>query len=301
MTHDITQADMHRPTPAFRDFLEEQVSRTFRRDRSLRRFRLAAVILVSVALGTTGGLASAQIRESTQRDSLLDAARADVTLVQVRLQLARAQLDEARRALSVGAALPESAAAAELQVREMEAQIARAAMNMDEIKMTAQAPRDELNAPVVDGRDFVKERIQIRLMLAQQQMQAAEVTRAAADRRVRAGVASEVSNLDADVGLARARRELAMLAERLALRKEFLDKGTPIEELSRRLDQAQVRQDIDVARQSLNLAQERVSILEKRRAVGASGELEVLKAQVEMKERQIELQQLAKRLRDIGR
>jgi len=221
--------------------------------------------------------------------------------VQVRLQLARAQLDEARRALSVGAALPESAAAAELQVREMEAQIARAAMNMDEIKMTAQAPRDELNAPVVDGRDFVKERIQIRLMLAQHQMQAAEVTRAIADRRVRAGVASEVSNLDADVGLARARRELAMLAERLALRKEFLDKGTPIEELSRRLDQAQVRQDIDVARQSLNLAQERVSILEKRRAVGASGELEVLKAQVEMKERQIELQQLAKRLRDIGR
>ena len=87
-----------------------------------------------------------------------------------------------------------------------------------------------------------------------------------------------------------------VLAERLALRKEFLENGTSVEQLSRRLDDAQLRQDIVVAQQSLVLAQTRLSALEKRRAVGAAGELETLRAQLEMRERQLEIQKLVRQL-----
>lgn len=296
MIHDITQADAHRPTEAFRHFLDGEVTRAFRRDRTRRRLRLAAVIMISLAIGTSGGLASAQVREGSQRDSLLETARIDAALVSLRLELARAQLKEVLRGVAAGATSTASGTSADFQVREMESQLGRAAANIDEIKATAKAPRNELNAPVVNGRDFVKERIQLQAMVAQQRMQTAETDLAETARRVRAGAASSVANLEAELALARARRDLIVLAERLTLRKEFLEKGTPVEQLMRRLEQMELRQDVVVTQHAVEVARDRAATLEKRRAAGAGEELEMMKAQVEMKEREIELQQLMRQL-----
>ena len=297
MTYDITHADAHRPTEAFADFLEGELGVAFRRERTRSGLRRAAVVLVSLVLGTSAGLASAQVSERSQRDSLLEAAQADAMIVQVRLNLARAQVVEARRAASAGAVGAESVANAELQAREMESQLGRAALNIDEIKATLNAPRDELNAPLVNKRDFVKERIQLRLMVAQQQMQAAEAAQMDVARRVRAGVVSEVASAESDVEVARARRELIVLAERLALRKEYLDKGTAIDALARRLESAELRQDVVVAQRAMDVARVRASLLEKRKAVGAAEELDVMRANLELKERELELQRLARRLK----
>src|SRR4051812_8861423 len=74
-TNDTT--DMHRPTAEFRDYLEGEVTREYRRRRTFRRLRAAAVIIVSAGIGMTATLASAQVRESSAKDSLLAAARAD--------------------------------------------------------------------------------------------------------------------------------------------------------------------------------------------------------------------------------
>ena len=295
MTSDIAHRDLHRPTDAFREFLDGEVRRTFRRDRSRIGMRLAAVVIVSMALGLTGGLASAQVRESSQRESILDAARADAMLVQVRLELARAQLAESRRAVAAGAASKESAAVAEQQVKEREAQLGRVAANIDEITATAKPPRDELNAPIVNGRDFVKERIQLQLMTAQQQLQSAEAAQVEAARRVRAGASSTAASMEAQLDVARATREMVVLAGRLSLRKEFLEKATPVEQLARRLEETELRQDAVVAQQALELARVRAALVEKSRAAGAVGDLEVMRAQLEMKEREIELQRLMRR------
>jgi hypothetical protein len=302
MSYDLANpTDPHRPTEAFRDFLEGEVTREFRRDRAARRARLAAIVVVSAALGLTGGLARAQIRESTQRDSLLDAARADASLVQLRLQLLQAQLAETQRAVATGAALSESARTAELQVREMQAQLARVAANIDEIKATALPPRDELNAPVINGRDFVRDRIQYRLMVLQADLQAAEAAQSEAARRVHVGVAPEAANLEADLVLARAKRDLAVAAERLALRTEFLEKGTPIDQLSQRLEQTELKQNLIVAQSALNVARQRATLVDRQHAVGMVDDLAALRVQVDVKERELELQQLARRLKETGR
>jgi hypothetical protein len=296
MSHDITHADAHRPSEAFRNFLDDDIGRAFRHDGALRRMRLTAVIMVSVALGTTAGLASAQIREGSQRDSLLDAARADAALVSMRLDLARAQLGEQRRATAAGTMSAESTAAAMLQVKEMESQLARAAMNIDEVKATARAPRDELNAPLVNGRDFVKERIQAQAMVVQQRMQSAESVQSEAARRVRAGVLSEVANQEAELDVVRARRDLIVLATRLVLRRQYLEKETPVDQLLRQLEQAELHEDAVVAQRALTLARARASALDKRRAAGVAGELDAMRAQLDVKEREVELQRLLQRL-----
>ena len=91
MTHDTME-----PTPEFRDHLERTVVNALRLEQQLdnrkpaartRWMGLAAIIVVSVALGATAGIASGQIRDSARRDSLLEAARADASLAAVRLDV----------------------------------------------------------------------------------------------------------------------------------------------------------------------------------------------------------------------
>ena len=298
--------DLHRPTPEFRERLEWEVTRTLRRERRLAdhrrlrgrgRFRTAAVVLAAIVLGSTAGLASAQIRDAARRDSLLEAAQAELGLARVRLELAQAQLDDARRRTQLGVPGAPSIAAAEAEQRAMQARALRVQLNIEEIRAAAQSPRDDLNAPLVAGRDFVTERLRLDLLAAQQRLLAAEEGQAEAERRLRVGAGSDLARLEAGLEVGRARAAMAALAEVRNLRAEFLERGTAIEELLRRRQVAELRQDVLLAQQAVSVARERLLLLERRRAVGAAQELEVLRARVLLREREMELQLLGRRLR----
>lgn len=296
MTNDIL--DMHRPTADFRDYLEGEVIREFRRRKTFRRLRAAAVIIVSAGIGMTATLASAQVRESSAKDSLLAAAQADAMLATMRLNLARAQLAEEEKQVKVGAR-PAGNLPSEGMAREMEAAVATLALNIAEIQATSRPPRDELNAPLVNGRDFVKERIEIQLMLAQQRLMAAERKFDEASRRVRVGAATELESADYETSVVRRHAELAVLAERLNARKEYLQKKTPVAELSLRIERTEVQQAIVVAQKELGNAQARFELVQRRQRVGAATDLELLEAQVNVKTQEMELQKVMRRLEQL--
>jgi hypothetical protein len=221
-------------------------------------------------------------------------------LANVRLELARAQLADVTKRVKAGAIDVGAARPAEDAVRRMELAVQRTQLNITETLVSAQPPRDELNAPLVNGRDFVKERIQLDLMAAQQQLIAAEASFAGVDNMVQIGAVPPLARIDARLEVAQARRSLALLAERLTLRREFIEKGTPVEQLATRLETTQLRENIRVAQQSLDLATTRAQTLERQRAVGQIEELDVLRAQLEVKERQVELYLLTAQLRRLG-
>ena len=306
----MTGDNMHTPTQEFRDGLEWEVRRAVRRERRLadeRRTwrtswtRAAAVITVSIAIGATATLASAQIRDGARRDSLLQSARAEAELAALRLQLAEQRAAEAAKMVQTGMATAQWLTGAQSELHSMQALAMRARLNIDEVTASAQPPRDDLNAPLVGGKDFVRDRLRLEAMTAQERLTAAEASLAEAERRVRIGAASDVSRLDADVEAARARAALGVLAKRLELRKEFVEKGTPADQMLRRLDELQSRVDADVAQRALTAARERVSIAEKQHAVGAVGDLDLMKAQVAMKERELDLQRAVERLKETPR
>lgn len=297
------------PSPDFRAQLEWEITRSFRRESRLgasrrerrsRRLRAIALVTLCIAVGTTTGIASAQVRDYTRRDSLLDAARAELLLVRVRLNVAQGQFLNAKMRQNAGAIDAAAVASAEAEVRSMEALAARTQLNIDEIQVGSQAPRDELNAPLVGGRDFVKDRIQLDLVAAQQRLNASERAVGEAIDRVRAGAASDVSRLEAQLAMEHARGTLGILAERLSLRREFIEKGLTADQLAIRLESAQVREDIRVAQQSLVLANERVKLIERQHNAGAASDLDLMRAQVEVKERELELSQLAVQLKRLG-
>lgn len=305
----MTNDTMNTPTPEFRTQLESEISRAWRRETRLgiqrrepgrRRLRGAGLLAACLALGAVSGILSAQARDFVRRDSLLDAAQAELAIMSLRLQLTQAQLNDAAKKASIGALDPDGVMAAESELQAMEMRVKRAQLNIQEIGISSQPPRDDLNAPLVGGRDFVTERIQLDLANAQHRLRAAERALEAVERRVRMGAVSELERGQAQLEVARANAALAAMAERLSLRREFIEKATPAEELARRLETAQLRQDVRVAQQSLELARARAANVERQRAVGAATELDAMRAQVEVKEREIDLSRLVAQLRRLG-
>jgi hypothetical protein len=305
MTNQMNNA----PTPEFRAHLESEVSRAFRREARLGglarepqrgRVRALSFLVICLGVGAASGILSAQVRDLSRRDSLLDAARAELAIMSLRLDLARAQSADAARKSQIGGLDPDGVASAESELRSMETRAARAKLNIDEIGLGSQPPRDDLNAPLVGGRDFVTERIRLDLVNAQQQLSAAERTLATVDRRVRVGAVPELARGEAELDVTRANAALAVLAERLSLRRAFVENATPADELARRLETARLRQDVRVAQQALELAKARAANLDRRRAVGSATELDALRAQVEVMERELELSRLMEQLRRMG-
>jgi hypothetical protein len=294
MNIEITDHE-HRPTAEFRDYMDWEIQRAFGRDRLYRRLRLAAVIVASLTVGVTAGLAPAQVRQDSARDSLLLAADADLRLAQLRLDLARAQHDKERQMIAVGAL--NSAAKTEMQVRDIQAEVARIQTDMAEIKATGQSPRNELNAPAVKGEDFVSRRVDLQLMAAEARLRAAEQEITEAGRRMNVGMITKVHELEARVDMMRARRDFAVLAEKRALRREFLEKQTPVDQLAQRLERAELQQDIGLAQTEVELAHQRLSALQKSLAAGAIGELEVMRANLELRELELGMRRMSMRLR----
>ena len=297
----------YRPSAEFRERLEWELMRSHRRaeraDGGARRqhaswIRAAVIAIVSIALGTTAGLASAQIGRSAERDSLLAAARADASLVKMRRDIARAEADDIARKVRVGLEGEQAGARANAEARAMELQLARAGLNIDEINASGHAPRDDLNAPLIAGRDFVKQRIEIEAAAAQQQLTAAEGDQALIDRRVRVGAATDVERLAGLVEIARARAAMAVLVQKLALRAEFIEKGTSIDELARRLNKAQLEQDAAITQAGLVLAEARADIVEKQHKLGIADDAQMMRARLEVMSRQLEMTRIAARLRN---
>jgi hypothetical protein len=295
----LMTSELMRPTAEFRDYLEGEISREFRRERSYARLRYAAVLLATLAAGATAGLASAQVRESAQRDSLLETVKADLALAGLRLELARARLAEVKSKVQSGLVGQSSLAEAESEVRKMEAEAMRIRKNTEEIRTTALSPRDDLNAPLVDSRDFVTERLQLQLFMAQQYLTAKEQAQSEAERQYRVGTVGELAVLDAGLDVTRARYALGLLAERQKLRKEFVAQGTQIDELNRRYQLAQVQYEAAVAQEEVKVLRQRLDALQKQLSVGSTSDLDALRAELDLKERLYELQLLVQKLKQM--
>ena len=292
-------SDLHKPTTEFRDFLESEVVREFRRNRTFRRLRAAAVIVVSVGIGMSATLASAQVRENAQKDSILQAANAEASIAAWRYGLAKAQLADQQKRLAAGAIASSELAEAEAQVAASEYEVARTILNIREIQASGLPARDDLNAPLVRGEDFVKERLEAQAMLADRKLRAAEAKREDAARRVSVGAAQESQLSEAELELLTARANLVVLSTRMKARQDFLQKSTPVQELTRQIERSELQQRLVVAQQALRNAQAALALAQRQRDAGVIMEVDLLRARLAVAERELDLRQLADRLQKL--
>ena len=290
----------HEPTPEFRAHLEWQIETALRRETRLASpvtggaRTLVAVLVVVAALATGGiaGIAAGRVQDARQRDRMVEAARSEESLAGVRLDLARTEYQEAQRRFETGTAGRESLLAAERQLRDMEASLARIRLDIEEIRATSAAPRNELQAPLVGQRDFVRERLRLELESSQHALVAAEQAVQQAHSRIEVGVAPLTALLQPESDLAQARARMQLARGTIDLRDRFVRGEIKPEALAASARRLELTSRQERAQRELELAQRRMEELRRQFEIGQDSELDLKRSEVELLEKQLELKRI---------
>lgn len=297
-------ADQHLPNPEFVAKLEQELLRVYRteaatpsgvvilRPRWRERLRIAAMIAVGVAFGVGAQLASAQVRESKQAVEVSRTIEVERELAAYRLELARREVDRLRTARAAGAVSEQSLKEAVLAQREIEIALAQRNLDIAEVKASKSAPRNELWAPLVDKRDYVRERLLAQAALVEERLKSAKAEEVAVERNVKAGTEEAGSLREVALEVADRERELRLLAMKSKLREQFLTERLEPVEVSRRLQEVQLEVDLARAQELLAAAAARHAKVEARVKAGVMTELEQKRLELEILERQAEVKRI---------
>ena len=225
--------DKHEPDEKFVDQLEWQLaSEIRRRDRAeatthpmWRLARVALLVIVSMSLGAAAVAATYQIDESWRRDLLVAGLEVRIEMLRQRMALASEEVDRTRQQVAAGTLSEATLTGAQLGVANARTQLERMELDLEEVRISGREPRNDIVAPLVGGRDFVSERIQLELQVVSRQLAAVIAEQREAQQRVEAGAASgsEVQMWEAEVRSIQAHR--GELDGRLSYRGAFLDGG----------------------------------------------------------------------------
>jgi hypothetical protein len=178
----------------------------------------------------------------------------------------------------------------------MESQLARVQLDVQEIRASAKAPRDDLPAPLVDGRDYVRARLEQALASAQKELNAAEVEAEEVKRRALVGAAPRLRVLEAQAALARQKAEMQRVAGELDLRRRFLARELKPGEVTLEAQRLQIESEIRAVQMQRQLADARLEKVKEAARVGAAERVELLRAQLEAAEQQAALERTKREL-----
>lgn len=292
--------DSHLPTPEFRARLERKLVLALRRNRTMAPMtrsavhwlKIAAVLMAAVGLGAVAGVASAQVQDARQSEQLLAAARADVDLAKMRVELARSHAATLKERYRLGLTGREVVASAEAEEHRMVSELATAELNLEEIRGSSAPPRNDIAAPLVKGRDFVTERIMLRLDAVQKSLAVSEAALAEAENRNRLGVASGLVVMESRAEVTQHRAELELLSDRMELRQEFLKNPVDAGTITRREQRLELTRAIRVAEVRQHLVQTRLGHVRERHRLGQADQVELLRADLAASEASLDLQRL---------
>lgn len=167
----------YEPDSQYLDRLEWQLASEYRRANRLKSAppkiavprRLAALTLMVGILLTGVAVITAKeyIRDSWRKKIEIARAETDVILNKAHLASMRELESSAKKQVSDGLIREEEYLALETAANTAELELQKSLLNLDEVKVSGEVPRDDLYAPIVGGRDFVSERLELSVKEAQ--------------------------------------------------------------------------------------------------------------------------------------
>ena len=176
----------------------------------------------------------------------------------------------------------------------------RIRLDMEEIRLTSATPRNDLQAPLVGKRDFVRERLMLELDTAQRALAAAEEGVAQAQQRVSVGVAPQLAKLQADAELEAALGRMQQLSIMIDIRERSVAGGMKVEELVAEQRRMELNLQHERAQREMELAKVRIQELRRMVEFGQASQLELKRAEVELLEREVELKKIRQEIELLG-
>jgi multidrug resistance efflux pump len=263
-----------------------------------RRMVTVALLVGALLTGVAAIKAAETIKDSWRKKLEVARVETDVIVKKARLEATREMAARAERQVSQGLVPPEEYQALKLGAEKADLDLKRSLLNLDEVNASGVVARDELSAPLVDGRDFVTDRLKVekrqteldgellgthlkryQQLLEKGMVPEAEVDRMKAERTALTSVVDKIQ-------------------ERIELRKRFAAGEITVLEV-------EIRDRITVAERSLRLAQSRVEGLQEQlkrlQALEAKGmvsptEVKMLQYGLEAAQAELELAALEKKI-----
>ncbi|MFC2141439.1 hypothetical protein ACFLR7_00710 [Acidobacteriota bacterium] len=259
-------SNIHEPDSRFVERLGWQLSTEYRRtDRFKAHPGKIAIPRIVVAVSLVAGVlmtgvatikAADYIKDSWQKKIEIARAETEVTLNQAHLESFREMASRAEERFSNGLIREAEYLVVKLAADRAELALQRSRMDLDEVNMSGVIPRDELYAPVVGGRDFVSERLQVEHKKLELELEPLIRRLVRFDRLVENGLVSENELGPVQLEVADRKKIIDKIKNQLELRKRFVSgELTPLEvEISGR---------ITAAESNLRMAESRVDSLQK--------------------------------------
>jgi hypothetical protein len=111
----------------------------------------------------------------------------------------------------------------ELQIAQAEADARINELELEELRRSGREPLGKLSSPLVDGRDFVSEKIQVQMEVARHHLDLVRGDEELARQRADVGVVSEDEVQERNLVALQAELQLESLSQQLELRRAYLD------------------------------------------------------------------------------
>ena len=225
-------SELTEPDGRFVERLDWQLASEYRRLNRLKpsagkiavpRRMVALTLLIGVLLaGLTVIKAADYIKDSWRKKIEIARVETEVKLKTAYLKFTREMAATAETRFSSGVIGEEEYQYWKRQPEMAASALDRSLLNRDEVKASGELPRNELYAPVVGGRDFVGERLELERKELELDLEALKRSLGRFEKLVEVGVAPK-DQLDAhQADIADRMASLDKVQTRLALRKRFL-------------------------------------------------------------------------------
>ena len=272
------------PDPAFLDHLEWQLRAELRRAARfkprevpavLKRLKMAALVAASLMLGGATVVAAERVQQSREAELLAAQTRVRIDLQRSRADLAVKRLAEASTRVEAGIATQAEVGRAEFARTLEQMRLRRLQLDLTELELSGREPRDEIDAPLVAGQDFVTERMQIELQAARAQLAEVERAREWVERMLAGGFASR-AELDRNrEDAVEPQQQVRAIEGLLTLRGNFLGGALQRERAWVLAQLARSTAALEGLRVRIEIARSRLERTETRAAAGAVSNEEV--------------------------
>jgi hypothetical protein len=257
----------HQPDSLFLDRLEWQLSSEYRRTNRLETSSRKVILPRKlVALGLVIGVlmtgvavtkAADYIKDSWRKKIEIARVETEVQLKKLRLESMRERASDIKMRVSNGLIREEEYQVLMLAVENTELDLKRSLLNMEEVEMSGDIPRNELYAPMVGGRDFVSERLMIEtkeaeLRIRQLGIQQDRIKQLVENKVVRSDELHQIQAAISDQKVM-----IDKIQQRIELRARFLAREITAKEV-------EIEERMNGAERNLQLSRSKVESLETR-------------------------------------
>ena len=301
----------YEPDSQFVERLEWQLASEFRRTNRLKpsagkvavpRRMVVATLLVGVLLTGVAVIKAAEyIKDSWRKKIEVARVETEVKLRKARLEFTREEASTAKTRFSTGLIQEEEYQVSKLAADKAALDLEISLANQDEVTASGETPRNELNASVIGGRDFVSERLKVERTELELDLTALKSRAERLERMVKLGVVS-ADELDQVQGQIVAQSAMLDKAQkRLDLRNRFVLGEAPAREveISDRIIVAE--SNLARARKLVEAQKKRLEWMQDREALGLISKSSVQQVQYGLDEARAELSLAALEMEVLGK